>query len=82
VRSQRFIGVGVEFSSGRSLEVVTEYFQGVLGGPEADPVSVAGDTELLDLRVFTVGEGDVDEADGLGGVGAGGDGRAGDAGDA
>src|SRR5665213_4016307 len=65
------------------LEVAAEHFEGVLGGPEADAFAVSGELELLDLRVFSVGKADVDEADGLAGVGAGGgSGRAGEARDA
>jgi hypothetical protein len=64
------------------LEVVAEEFEGVLGGPESDAVAVAGECELLDLGVFTVGEGDVDEADGFLGVDTGGGCGAGDAGNA
>jgi len=61
---------------------VTKHLEGVLCGPEADSLAIAGDVELLDLGIFAVGEGDVDEAYGLGGVGAVGDGRrAGDSGD-
>ena len=59
-----------------------KHFEGVLRGPEADAIAVAGNHEAFDLRVFLVGEADVDEADGLAGVRAVGDGRAGDAGDA
>jgi len=64
------------------LKAVAEHFQRVLGGPEADAIAVAGNHEALDLRVFFVGEADVDKADGFAFVGAVECGRAGDAGDA
>ena len=51
--------------------MAADEFEGVLGGPEADAFAVAGEVELFDLGVLAVGEGDVDEADGLAGVGAG-----------
>src|ERR1700759_2373855 len=37
----------------------------MLRGPEANAVAVAEEVELFYLRVFAVGEADVDEADGL-----------------
>ena len=69
--------------SGKAVrQVAAEHFEGVLGGPEADAFAVSGDVELFDLGIFAVGEGDVDEADGLVGVEAAGSCGAGDAGDA
>ncbi len=62
--------------------MAADEFEGVLAGPQADAFAVAGEVELFDLRLMSVGETDVDEADGLFGVGAGSAGAgAGDAGD-
>jgi hypothetical protein len=63
-------------------DVVTDEFEGVLAGPEADALAVAGEVKFFDLGMLAVGECDVYEADGFVGVWAGCSGtRAGDAGD-
>jgi len=52
-------------------QVVTDDFEGVLAGPPTNTFAVAGEMELLHLRLLCVGECDVDQADWLVGVGSG-----------
>ena len=50
---------------------MADEFQGMLAGPEANTLSITGNVELFDRSLSSIGDTDVDAADGLGLVRAG-----------